>query len=89
LIRKLVIDMTHEEESRFCPYCGVELEHPYWAHVQAEHSDKYSQKETWIKLFQDYKKMGMGDEISITVISELFNATMEEIKSFLKNAKVL
>jgi len=81
--------MTHEEESRFCPYCGVELQHPYWAHVQAEHPDKYSQKETWIKLFQDYKKMGMGDEISITVISELFNATMEEIKSFLKNAKIL
>ena len=81
--------MTHEEESRFCPYCGVELQHPYWAHVQAEHPDKYSQKETWIKLFQDYKKMGMGDEISITVISELFNATMEEIKSFLKNDKIL
>jgi len=81
--------MTHEEESRFCPYCGVELQHPYWAHVQAEHPEKYSQKETWIKLFQDYKKMGMGDEISITVISELFNATMEEIESFLKNAKVL
>lgn len=80
--------MTHEEESRFCPYCGVELQHPYWAHVQAEHPEKYSQKETWIKLYQDYKKMGMGDEISITVISELFNATMEEIKSFLKNAKV-
>ncbi len=78
--------MTHEEESRFCPYCGVELQHPYWAHVQAEHPEKYSQKETWIKLFQDYKKMGMGDEISITVISELFNATMEEVESFLRNA---
>ena len=75
--------MTHEEESRFCPYCGVELQHPYWAHVQAEHPEKYSQKETWIKLYEDYKKMGMGDEISITVISELFNATTEEVESFL------
>ncbi|MFX1572870.1 MAG: hypothetical protein ACFFB0_08980 [Promethearchaeota archaeon] len=81
--------MSHEEESRFCPYCGVELQHPYWQHVQTEHPDKYSQKETWIKLFQDYKKMGMGDEISITVISELFNATMEEVESFLRNEKVI
>jgi len=31
----------------------------------------------------------MDEYISLTVISELFNATTEEIKSFLKNAKVL
>ncbi len=81
--------MTEEEESRFCPYCGIELQHPYWQHVQKEHPEKYTQKETWIKLFQDYKDMGMGEEISLTVISELFNATLEEVKSFLRNAKVL
>lgn len=78
-----------EEESRFCPYCGVELEHPYWAHIQAKHPDKYTQKETWIKLWQDYTGLGMDEQTSLMVISELFNATQEEIKSFLKNAKVL
>ena len=77
-----------EEESRFCPYCGIELEHPYQAHIQAEHPDKYTQKETWIKLYQDYTGLGMDESTSLMVISELFNATQEEIKSFLKNAKV-
>ena len=79
--------MTDESESRYCPYCGVELEHPYWAHIQAEHPDKYTQKETWIKLWQDYRGLGMDVETSLMVISELFNATQEEIKSFLENAK--
>ncbi|MFX1414939.1 MAG: hypothetical protein ACFFA2_14055 [Promethearchaeota archaeon] len=78
-----------EDESRFCPYCGVELTHPYWIHIQAEHQDKYSQKQTWIKLYEDYRKLGMDQDISLTVISELFNATTEEVKSFLRNAKVL
>jgi len=78
-----------EEESRFCPYCGVELQHPYWHHIQKEHPDKYTQKETWIKLYQDYTGLGMDETTSLMVISELFNATQEEIKSFLKNAKVL
>ncbi|MFW9867311.1 MAG: hypothetical protein ACFFEN_14540 [Candidatus Thorarchaeota archaeon] len=82
--------MTNDEtESRFCPYCGKELEHPYWAHVQAEHPDKYSQKETWIKLYQDYIGLGMDETTSLVVISELFNATQEEIKSFLRNANVI
>ncbi|MFX1477466.1 MAG: hypothetical protein ACFFCI_04995 [Promethearchaeota archaeon] len=82
--------MTNDEaESRFCPYCGQELEHPYWAHVQAEHPDKYSQKETWIKLYQDYIGLGMDETTSLIVISELFNATQEEIKSFLRNANVI
>jgi hypothetical protein len=40
-----------DEESRFCPYCGVKLKHPYWVHVQDKHQEKYSQKETWIKLY--------------------------------------
>ena len=78
-----------EEESRFCPYCGIELEHPYWQHIQTDHPDKYTQKETWIKLYQDYTGLGMDEATSLMVISELFNATQEEIKSFLKNAKVL
>jgi len=78
-----------DEESRFCPYCGVKLKHPYWVHVQDKHQEKYSQKETWIKLYEDYRKLGMQEDISLTVISELFNATVEEVKSFLRNAKVL
>lgn len=78
-----------EEESRFCPYCGVELQHPYWQHIQKEHPDKYTQKETWIKLYQDYTGLGMDEQTSLMVISELFNATQDEIKSFLKNADVL
>ncbi|MFW9828944.1 MAG: hypothetical protein ACFFEY_15245 [Candidatus Thorarchaeota archaeon] len=78
-----------EEESRFCPYCGVELEYPYWQHIQKEHPDKYTQKETWIKLYKDYIGLGMDQETSLKVISELFNATEEEIESFLKNAKAL
>jgi hypothetical protein len=76
-----------EQESRFCPYCGVELQHPYWEHVQKEHPDKYTAKETWIKLYKDYRKLGMDEDISLTVISELFNATKDEIKSFLKSNK--
>lgn len=81
--------MGVEEESRFCPYCGIELQHPYWAHVQAEHPEKYTQKETWVKLYTDYTSLGMDETTSLLVISELFNATQEEIKSFLRNAKVL
>ncbi len=78
-----------EEESRFCPYCGIELEHPYWQHIQTDHPNKYTQKETWIKLYKDYVGLGMDQATSLMVISELFNATQEEIKSFLKNAKTL
>jgi len=78
-----------EDESRFCPYCGIELEHPYWQHIQTDHPNKYTQKETWIKLYKDYVGLGMDQATSLMVISELFNATQEEIKSFLKNAKAL
>ncbi|MCJ7647972.1 MAG: hypothetical protein MUP85_05120 [Candidatus Lokiarchaeota archaeon] len=81
--------MPDETESRFCPYCGIELKHPYWRHLQKEHSERYAQKETWVQLYKDYKAAGMDQIISIQVISELFNATQDEIKSFLKNAKVL
>jgi len=81
--------MSDEEESRFCPYCGVALTKPYWVHIQKEHPEKYAQKETWIKLYQDYRKIGMDQDVSIKVISELFNSTVEEITSFLKNSKQL
>lgn len=78
-----------EEESRFCPYCGVELTKPYWQHILRDHKKQYEQKETWIKLFKDYKGVGMPAEKCITVISELFNATENEISSFLRSKKVL
>jgi hypothetical protein len=78
-----------EEESRFCPYCGESLKKPYWQHVQKEHPEKYAQKETWVILFKDYRAAGMDVDISIQVISELFNATKNEIHSFLKNSKAL
>lgn len=81
--------MPDDTESRFCPYCGIELNHPYWKHVQKEHSERYAQKETWVQLYKDYKGAGMDESISIQVISELFNSTIDEIKSFLKNAKAL
>ncbi len=35
------------------------------------------------------KGLGMDEATSLMVIGELFNATKEEVKSFLKNAKVL
>jgi hypothetical protein len=81
--------MAYEEESRFCPYCGEKLKHPYWQHVQKEHPNKYAQKETWVKLYQDYIGVGMDKETSLKVISELFNATEDEIESFLRNADAL
>ncbi len=81
--------MSIESETRFCPYCGIKLKYPYWEHIQSEHPERYTQKETWVKLYQDYRKLGMDEEISLTVISELFNATIDEIKSFLKNKGAL
>jgi len=63
--------------------------HPYWQHIQTKHPDKYSQKETWVQLYQDYTGLGMDITTSLMVISELFNATTDEIKSFLINAKII
>ncbi len=81
--------MSDEDESRFCPYCGIPLHKPYWQHIQKEHQEKYTLKETWISLYQDYTGLGMDEATSLMVIGELFNATPEEVKSFLKNAKVI
>ena len=63
--------------------------HPYWQHIQKKHPDKYSQKETWVQLYEDYTGLGMDMSTSLMVISELFNATTEEIKSFLVNANII
>ena len=81
--------MSDDEESRFCPYCGVALQRPYWQHIQTKHPEKYTQKETWIQLYEDYTGLGMDETTSLMVISELFNATTEEVKSFLKNADII
>jgi len=42
-----------------------------------------------VKLFKDYKGLGMPEEKCVMIISELFNATEMEITSFLKSKKVL
>jgi len=81
--------MSDDNESRFCPYCGVALKHPYWQHIQTKHPEKYTQKETWVKLYEDYTGLGMDETTSLMVISELFNATTEEVKSFLENANII
>ncbi len=81
--------MSDIDEIKKCPYCGIELEHPYWAHVQEMHPEEYAKKETWIPLYRDYASMGMEESMCIMVISELFNVDQTEIKSFLKKKKVL
>ena len=78
-----------EEGGRECPYCGVLLEHPYWAHVQEAHPDEYQKHETWITLYKDYSGMGMDPSICFMVIGELFNATPQEVESFLKKKGAL
>ena len=65
------------------------LNHPYWQHIQKKHQEKYSLKETWVQLYKDYTGLGMDEATSLMVIGELFNATKEEVKSFLKNAKII
>jgi uncharacterized C2H2 Zn-finger protein len=77
------------ENIRKCPYCGKKLKHPYWAHVQEEHPQEYQKKETWVKLYKDYKSMGMQDAMCLKVISELFNVGEKEVKSFLKSKDII
>jgi len=81
--------MSEDEIEQFCPYCGIKLTKPYWQHIQKEHGDKYQKKETWVKLFKDYKGLGMDMDKCILVISELFNASETEVLSFLRSKKVL
>jgi hypothetical protein len=80
-----------EEKSQdnVCPYCGKILEHPYWAHVQAEHPEEYKKRKTWIKLYKDYSKMGMDDEKCFMIMAELFNVSADDVKFYLQQNKVL
>lgn len=85
---KSAVDIS--EETRECPICGKMLKKPYWKHLQKKHPKKYQEnRSTWIQLYKDYTAMGMSMDMSIKVISELFNAVEKEIKSFLKKQKVL
>jgi len=81
--------MTKNGEGRTCPYCGAVLYHPYWQHVQTNHSNEYQRNETWIQLYKDYTSMGMSQEMSLMVISELFNQTIDDIKAYLEKNNVL
>ncbi|MBY8982765.1 MAG: hypothetical protein KGD57_07440 [Candidatus Lokiarchaeota archaeon] len=72
-----------------CPYCGLKLGHPYWAHVQQKHPEEYKKKQTWISLYKDYRSMGMDQSICFTVIGELFNVEPQEVKFFLERNKEL
>ncbi len=78
-----------EERITKCPYCGLELRHPYWAHVQQDHPEEYKKKQTWINLYKDYRSMGMDQSICFTVIGELFNVDPNEVEFFLKKNKEL
>ncbi|MHA1584538.1 MAG: hypothetical protein ACTSVU_02030 [Promethearchaeota archaeon] len=78
------------EELRECPYCGKKLKNPYWRHIEKEHHDEYmNDKTTWIQLFKDYTMLGMNKEMSIQVISDLFNRDPSIIKLFLKKHKII
>ncbi|MBD3187006.1 hypothetical protein GF325_09280 [Candidatus Bathyarchaeota archaeon] len=70
---------------RVCPYCKKEIQtRPYWSHVAKEHPEEYeNSKTTWYPLFKDYILAGMDINTILTVMPELFNATREEIESFL------
>ena len=78
-----------EEGGRKCPICGILLKHPYWQHVQTLHPDDYAQNETWIQLYKDYSSMGMEKSMCLMVISELFNASENDIESYLKDNNIL
>jgi hypothetical protein len=78
-------------EPRKCPYCNKPLtSHPYWKHIQEAHPAEYeSDKNTWIQLFKDYTGMGMGKDITLNVISEIFNKPTDLIEAYLKLNKVI
>lgn len=77
-------------ETRECPICGKRLKRPYWKHFEKKHPEEYnSSKTTWIQLYKDYMSMGMTSDMSIMVISELFNSSQKSIKDLLKKEKIL
>jgi len=87
-IKEKPLDIT--EETRECPICGKMLKRPYWKHLQKKHTKEYHEnKTTWIQLYKDYTAMGMSMDMSLKVISELFNVSEKEIKSLLKKQKIL
>jgi len=75
------------DQPRKCPYCGAVLSHPYWSHIQEAHPAEYAKNETWIKLYKDYRSMGMEKTVCLMVIAELFNSTPENVESYLKQNK--
>lgn len=81
--------MTKDEEGRKCPYCGKLLHHPYWQHVQSLHPAEYAKNETWIQLYRDYVSMGMSKDMSLMVISELFNQPADDVKEYLEKNKII
>jgi hypothetical protein len=81
--------MENDDEGRKCPYCGVMLQRPYWVHIQSNHPTEYAKNETWIQLYKDYTSMGMDISMSLMVISELFNQSIEDVKSYLKENNLL
>ena len=75
-------------EVRKCPYCGIDLQAPYWRHIESKHPKEYqSDKSTWIQLFADYTAMGMDRKNSIGVIGQIFNREPKVIESFLKKSE--
>ena len=76
-----------DEEKRNCPYCGKPLKRPYWQHIQKVHPEEYQKKEMWLPLYKEYKGLGMDQNMCVTVISELYNVSADEVKSFLKDKK--
>jgi len=41
----------------------------------------------WLPLYKEYKGLGMDQNMCVTVISELYNVSANEVKSFLKDKK--
>ena len=74
------------ESFRNCPYCSKKLtERPYWRHIEHDHPNEYNtDRDTWIRLFNDYVNLGMPPLTSLIVISEIFNKDIDTIKSYLK-----
>ena len=81
--------MSKGGEGRKCPYCGKLLHHPYWQHVQSQHPAEYAKNETWIQLYRDYVSMGMSQDMSLMVISELFNQPIDDVKEYLEKSDVI
>ncbi len=74
------------EEERKCPYCGISLRAPFWRHVETKHPKEYaSDKNTWLRLFDDYVSMGMDKETSVSVICQIFNRDPKTVREFLKS----